>query len=153
MATRPEIGEPDHSLLTSQANYVFKNKDLETRAIGVKTALTELMANLVALEQQSMMKRFFYSVGAVIALCIGALGLVIPIIPGVLFVVLAVVLFAGASRRFRNRLHASPRARPYLTRWEASTSLSLPERTKLAGLLLYAAATDSLRSWSPIKRT
>ncbi len=92
-----------------------------------------------------MLKRALYTVGAVLALGIGLLGLLIPIIPGVLFVLLAAVLFAGASQRFRDRLHAAPRARPYLQRWEQSASLPGLERARLAGLLIYACATDSLR--------
>ena len=92
-----------------------------------------------------MFKRILYTLGAVISLAIGVTGLIIPVIPGVLFVVIAVVLFASASRRFRNRLHGSPRTSPYLVRWEASGSLPLGERTRLAGLLIYAAAADTLR--------
>lgn len=91
-----------------------------------------------------MLKRALYMAGAAIALFIGAMGLIMPIIPGILFVGLAVVLFANASQRVRRRLHASPRVRPYLARWENSTALPVSDRIRLAGLLLYAAATDSL---------
>lgn len=93
-----------------------------------------------------MLKRTLYTTAAVIALAIGILGLIVPIIPGILFVGLAVVLLANASRRFRERLHSSPRTRPYLSRWENSAALPLTDRIRLAGLLLYAAATDSLSS-------
>jgi len=44
-----------------------------------------------------MLKRTLYTTAAVIALAIGILGLIVPIIPGILFVGLAVVLFANAS--------------------------------------------------------
>lgn len=91
-----------------------------------------------------MLKRTLYTAAAVLALFIGALGLIVPIIPGILFVALAVVLFANASQRFRRRLHASPRTRPYLARWENSSALPTTDRIRLAGLLLYAAAADSL---------
>lgn len=92
-----------------------------------------------------MLKRALYTAGAVVALGIGLLGLLIPVIPGVLFVLLAAVLFAGASRRFRARLHASPRVQPYLRRWEQSAGLPGLTRARIAGLLIYACATDSLR--------
>jgi len=92
-----------------------------------------------------MLKRALYTAGAAIALLIGALGLIIPIIPGILFATIAVVLFANASQRFRRRLHASPRTRPYLTRWDNSGALPVTDRARLAALLLYAAAADSLR--------
>ena len=91
-----------------------------------------------------MLKRALYTAAAAIALFIGALGLIMPIIPGILFVGLALVLFANASQRFRRRLHASPRTHPYLSRWENSSALPVTDRIRLAGLLLYAAATDSL---------
>jgi len=90
-----------------------------------------------------MLKKSLYSAAAVIALLIGALGLIIPIIPGILFVGLALILFANASSRFRKRLHASPRTQPYLSRWERSHNLSLGHRIQLAALLLYAAVVDS----------
>jgi len=91
-----------------------------------------------------MLKRALYTAGAAIALFIGALGLIMPIIPGILFVGLALVLFANASLRFRRRLHASPRVQPYLSRWENASALPVTDRLRLAGLLLYAAAVDSL---------
>ena len=52
-----------------------------------------------------IIKRTLYTVAAIIALGIGLLGLVVPVIPGVLFLLLAVALLAGASRRVRARLH------------------------------------------------
>jgi len=104
-----------------------------------KPAVTQQQSGYVP-----MLKRTLYTAAAVLALFIGALGLIVPIIPGILFVALAVVLFANASQRFRRRLHASPRTRPYLVRWENSSALPTTDRIRLAGLLLYAAAADSL---------
>ena len=92
-----------------------------------------------------IIKRTLITVAALGALFIGLLGLVIPIIPGVLFLLVAAILFAGVSRRFRARLHASPRARPYLVRWEATAGLPVPTRVRAATLLLYASVADTLR--------
>jgi len=98
-----------------------------------------------------MLKRTLYTAAAVIALLIGVLGLMVPIIPGIVFVGLAIVLFANASKRFRRRLHASPRTGPYLMRWENSAALPITDRIGLACLLLYAAATDSLSTTASTK--
>lgn len=92
-----------------------------------------------------LLKRTFLTVAAIGALFIGLLGLLIPIIPGVLFLLLAACLFAAVSSRFRAQLHRSPRARPYLLRWEATSGMPLLTRSKAALLLLYAGVTDSLR--------
>ncbi len=100
-----------------------------------------------------MLKRALYTAGATIALFIGALGLILPIIPGILFVGLAVVLFANASLWFRRRLHASSRTQPYFSRWENSIALPITDRIRLAGLLLYAATTDSLAPNDAIRPT
>ena len=91
-----------------------------------------------------LLKRTLLTVAAVGALFIGLLGLLIPIIPGVLFLALAAILFAGVSSRFRAQLHRSSRTRPYLLRWEATSRMSLLTRAKAALLLLYAGVTDSL---------
>lgn len=93
----------------------------------------------------SIIKRTLLAVAALGALFIGVLGLIIPIIPGLLFLLLAAVLFAGVSRRFRARLHASPRARPYLLRWEATAELPLMTRAQAGVLLVYAGLADTLR--------
>lgn len=98
-----------------------------------------------------MLKRTLYSAAALIALLIGVLGLMVPIIPGIVFLVLAFVLFANVSQRFRRRLYASTRTRPYLMRWDNSATLPLTDRIGLAGLLLYAAATDSLSTTASTK--
>jgi len=92
----------------------------------------------------ALLKRSLLTVAALAAVLIGLLGLIIPVIPGVLFLLLAAVLFAGVSQRFRTRLHASQRVAPYLRRWEATRGLPLLTRTRAAALLLYAGLTDSL---------
>jgi len=93
-------------------------------------------------------KRGLYAAAAVIALLIGLLGLLIPVIPGLLFLAVAVVLFAGVSSRVRYRLHKSRRVRPYLSRWEAAGNLPWRQRTQLAAWLLYAALADTFNRQS-----
>lgn len=93
----------------------------------------------------SLIKRTLITIAAIGALFIGLLGLIIPIIPGILFLLVAAILFASVSRRIRARLHASPRAQPYLLRWEATQGLPVLTRTRAAALLLYAGVADTLR--------
>lgn len=97
----------------------------------------------------SLIKRALLTLAALAALFLGVLGLLIPVIPGVLFLLLAAVLFAGASRRFRARLHACARVRPYLRRWEATASLPVLTRARAGVLLLYAAFAHTLDSRRP----
>ena len=92
-----------------------------------------------------MVKKSLLTLGACIALAIGLLGLLIPIIPGLLFLLLAAALLCGASDRLRRRCETHPRLRPYLLRFYATESLGPLERLRAAALLLFAAATDSLR--------
>lgn len=93
----------------------------------------------------TLIKRSLLTVAAAAAVFIGVLGLIIPVIPGILFLALAALLLASVSRRFRAHLHASPRARPYLIRWEATAGLPVLTRTRAAALLLYASIADTLR--------
>jgi len=91
----------------------------------------------------SALKRTLLTVAALAALFLGLLGLVIPIIPGVLFLLLAAVLLARVSTRFRAKLHASPRTRPYLLRWEATAGLPALTRARAAVMLLYAGVAHT----------
>ena len=99
------------------------------------------------------LKRTLYCFAAVLAIAVGLLGLLIPVIPGVLFLLVALVLLASVSSRVRNRLYNTARIRPYLVRWEAASELPIGARVKLGLWLLYATATDSLRSVAPSSRS
>lgn len=81
----------------------------------------------------------FYKIVSIVLiagfLLIGLLGLVLPIIPGVLFLFLAVLLLTRVSRRAATYAHSQPWFHRNMHRWQASSGLSAGQRTKLALLL------------------
>lgn len=61
---------------------------------------------------------------------IGLAGLILPIVPGVLFLAMAAWLLAQIADRFAQRLHQSPRWQQASRTWQAQASLSARQRTK-----------------------
>ena len=79
-----------------------------------------------------MMKRAALIALAIGFTAIGLIGLLIPVIPGVLFLVLAAGCISLASDRVHQKFSASPRYRRWRQRWDSSSGLSPLNRTKLA---------------------
>ncbi len=67
---------------------------------------------------------------------IGLVGLILPIIPGVLFLFLAALLLAKVSSRFDALLHKNENMRTWHRRWDTSNALPLLQRVKLSLLLV-----------------
>lgn len=82
----------------------------------------------------------------VIAVCvlIGIAGLILPLIPGLLFLGLAAVVAAKLSPRFARFLRQNETLRGYLDRTEGFGSLALAEKLKLSLLLLAKALIDGV---------
>lgn len=68
-------------------------------------------------------------------LIIGVLGLILPIIPGVLFLFLAVLLLTRVSRRAATFAHSQPWFHRNMRQWQATGGLSVGQRVKLGFLL------------------
>ncbi|MDO8910015.1 MAG: DUF454 family protein [Pseudohongiella sp.] len=66
---------------------------------------------------------------------VGLLGLILPIIPGVLFLFLAALLLTRVSRRAATFAHSQPWFHRNMHRWQASGGLSAGQRVKLGFLL------------------
>jgi uncharacterized membrane protein YbaN (DUF454 family) len=73
----------------------------------------------------------------VIAVCLllGVAGLILPLIPGLLFLAVAAVVAAKVSPKFRDLLRQNDTLRGYLDRTDGFTGLPLAEQVKLGGLL------------------
>ncbi|MFK7865503.1 MAG: DUF454 family protein [Pseudohongiellaceae bacterium] len=89
-----------------------------------------------------------------ICLVLGVIGLVLPIIPGILFLFLAACFLAKLSSRFANRFNQNRFARKWKNRGDAFKQLSAGERIKLSFLYTAKSIVDSVDSlWQRIAGT
>tara|TARA_B110000858_G_scaffold77483_1_gene89792 strand:- start:31140 stop:31493 length:354 start_codon:yes stop_codon:yes gene_type:complete len=77
---------------------------------------------------------------------VGLAGLILPIIPGILFLFLAALLLAKVSSRFDALLHKNEHMRNWLRRWNTSNSLPLFQRMKLSFLLVAKAVVNGVET-------
>ena len=82
----------------------------------------------------------------VIAVCLllGVAGLILPLIPGLLFLGVAAVVAAKVSPKFRDLLRQNDTLRGYLDRTEGFNGLPLDQKIKLGGLLVVKAMIDGV---------
>ena len=76
---------------------------------------------------------------------IGLVGLVLPIIPGILFLVVAAWLLAKVSGRFASHLDQHRGWQRGRRIWRQSQGLSLAQRVKLSLLLIARSMVDKLK--------
>ena len=79
-----------------------------------------------------MMKQTLLYLLAIVFAAVGVVGLLIPVIPGVLFLLLAAACVSLASDRVHRKFSSNPGYRRWRQRWEASAGLSPFNRAKLA---------------------
>ena len=83
-----------------------------------------------------MLRKLFLLLAGVVLMLLGLVGLVLPLMPGVLLLVGAAVCFSLVSPRFRgnmeSRLSSHPRYRRALRRWRRSQGLAPWPRLQLA---------------------
>jgi hypothetical protein len=91
----------------------------------------------------------FGSAGIVFAL-LGAAGLVLPLVPGTLFLIIAAYCFARSSQRMESWLVNHPRLGPPIRRWHETRAI--PRRAKIVAVVSMAASLGlmSLTSAPPI---
>jgi uncharacterized membrane protein YbaN (DUF454 family) len=80
----------------------------------------------------------------VVCLLLGFAGLILPLIPGLLFLGIAAVVAARLSPRFAETLRQNDTLRGYLDRTEGFGDLPLDEKIKLGGLLFLKAMIDGV---------
>lgn len=82
-----------------------------------------------------------------IAVVIGVIGLVIPLIPGFLFLIVAALCFATLFPALRNRLQRNPRMHRLFQRLDKTQHLSVANRVKLTfWAIIESVAPDKRRS-------
>ena len=84
------------------------------------------------------MARTIYLVAGFLALALGAIGAVLPLLPTVPFAILAAFCFARSSPRLERRLLEHPVLGPHIRRWREHGAVS--RRGKIAALVAFAAS-------------
>jgi uncharacterized membrane protein YbaN (DUF454 family) len=92
-----------------------------------------------------MLKRaVLFGLGAVLV-PLGLIGLVVPILPGVLFLAAAAFCFAATSPKLTARMQRHPAWRGWRLRWRESRGLPLFRRVQLAFWLTAEAVMNATR--------
>ena len=90
--------------------------------------------------------RILLSVLIICFLAIGVVGLILPIIPGILFLFLAVYLCTRLSRRVRNYAQNHPWFNRNARQMDAAEHLSILEKSRLVLLMLARATVTGVQS-------
>jgi len=92
-----------------------------------------------------MIRTVFLSALGILLVLLGLIGLVVPLMPGVVFLAAAGCCFAALSPRFQARLERHPVWQGFSRRWQASRHLPVLRRAKLAFWLSAEAAMSAFR--------
>jgi hypothetical protein len=79
-----------------------------------------------------MIKRFALLTAAGLLAVLGVIGLLVPVIPGILFLLMAAACASLASDRVHQKMNHNPAYRRWRRRWDASAGLSTWNRIKLS---------------------
>lgn len=77
-------------------------------------------------------------------LLIGLVGLILPIIPGIVFLLLAVYVLTRISRRAAAYAHSQPWFNRHMRHLDAADSLSVGERIKLGFLVMARSVVNGI---------
>lgn len=80
----------------------------------------------------------------VVCLLLGLAGLILPLIPGLLFLVIAAFVAAKLSPRFAGILRENEMLRGYLDQAERAAGVPLAQKIQVVGLLLLKMAIDGV---------
>ena len=82
--------------------------------------------------------RLMWIIGGGLSLMLGAIGIVLPVLPTTPFVILAAFCFANSSPALAERLHRSRVFGPIIADWQATGAIAL--RYKAMAVVMMAAA-------------
>jgi hypothetical protein len=80
--------------------------------------------------------RIFYLIGGFLAVALGVIGVVLPLLPTVPFMILAAYCFARSSPMFEAMLIENPTFGPHIVRWRENGAIS--RRGKQAANVAFA---------------
>lgn len=87
-------------------------------------------------KQAGAIKKTLYLVAGVALLIVGLIGLVLPVIPGLLFLIVAVWVLAKVSSRVRAFSHRNETLRAFHHRLDRVGTVRFLDRVKVVGLTL-----------------
>lgn len=87
--------------------------------------------------------RLFWAILGLFSLALGVLGIALPLLPTVPFILLAAFCFARSSQRLHNWLVAHPRFGPMIDDWNRNGAISLKVK-KISTLSILAVFSISL---------
>lgn len=96
-----------------------------------------------------MLKRAVTFFAGVILLVLGLAGLVLPIIPGLLLLLLAAACFASVSPRLQRQLERNHTWREFQVRWRRGRHLPAFDRLKL---MFWSTAAVATQPWQRTSR-
>lgn len=91
------------------------------------------------------MKSLIVITAGIGATLLGLLGLLIPVIPGILFLLVAAICFASVSPEVRQQLQRFPRFRRLMTRVDSGRGMQLMMRCRLVFWALLEAVNPRTR--------
>lgn len=92
-------------------------------------------------------KKALWFVGGILALLIGFAGLVLPAVPGVVFLIMAAACFARSSPRFERWLLEHAHLGPPIRHWRATGSI--PRRVKYLAIASMAVSLSGIVWFAP----
>lgn len=95
-------------------------------------------------------RKVIYLVIGGMCLTLGVIGLIIPIIPGVLFLMAAVYLLSRGSRRIKKFTDRDPRILQMQQRMDQFGEVKLADRIRLAGWMTLDAVVKSVQAISGV---
>lgn len=97
-----------------------------------------------------MIRKLLLLVAGLLLAVLGVIGLLLPVLPGVLLLAAAAVCLSLASKRLRHRIEGrldrDPRYRRAVRRWQAGAHLPWWRRAQLACLLAMSSVMPGSRS-------
>ncbi len=85
----------------------------------------------------SRLVRSLYFIGGTLALVLGAIGVVLPLLPTTPFVILAAALYARSSPKMHERLLANPVFGPLIIAW--NDERRIPQQAKVLATVMIVA--------------
>jgi len=92
------------------------------------------------------LKRLLLAVLGTVCILLGLIGLVVPVFPGFLFLLLAVACFTSLSPRLRSYCARHPRLKRFFARIDASQNLAMMQRLRLGFWAALEVVTAPSRS-------